>query len=128
VQTYEIGIIIWRTCLAVVKGFIMPFSNEQETIMGRTVGLGEASTLSDEVVTRTTGDIQAWMVTYLAELLEISEEDIDASVPFDRYGLDSSAAVGMTGELEDWLGVEIDPTVIYDYPTIDALSHYLGST
>lgn len=72
-------------------------------------------------------DVRQWLAAYLAELLEIEEDEVDTSVPFDRYGLDSSAAVGMTGDLEDWLGCEIDPTVIYDYPTVDALASYLGS-
>ncbi|NEQ43488.1 MAG: acyl carrier protein [Leptolyngbya sp. SIOISBB] len=78
-------------------------------------------------VMHSVSDVRQWLAVYLAELLEIEEDEVDTSVPFDRYGLDSSAAVGMTGDLEDWLGCEIDPTVIYDYPTVDALASYLGS-
>ena len=76
---------------------------------------------------RSASEIRQWIADYLADLLEVDKDEIDTSLPFDRYGLDSSAAVGMTGDLEDWLGVEVDPTVIYDYPTVDALSSYLGS-
>jgi acyl carrier protein len=75
----------------------------------------------------TTVEIQAWIVSYLAELLEVNPEEIDVTKPFERYGLDSSAAVGMTGDLEDWLGIEIDPTLLYDYPTVEALVHHLIS-
>lgn len=75
----------------------------------------------------TPADIQAWIVSYLAELLEIDPDEVNVTIPFDRYGLDSSAAVGMTGDLEDWLGREIDPTVLYDYPTVDALVKHLSS-
>ena len=71
-------------------------------------------------------EIQAWLVSYLAELLEKDPKGIEATIPFDRYGLDSSAAVAMTCDLEDWLGREIDPTVPYDYPTIEALARYLA--
>ncbi|WP_202972007.1 acyl carrier protein [Moorena producens] len=71
-------------------------------------------------------DIQAWLVSYLAELLEIESDEIDVKIPFDRYGLDSSAAVGLTGDLEDWLGSEIDPTLMYDYPTIQAMAQHLA--
>jgi len=28
--------------------------------------------------------------------------------------------------LEDWLGLTIDPTVVYDYPTIEALAKHLA--
>lgn len=65
------------------------------------------------------------MVEYLADLLETDTDEIDVTVPFDRYGLDSSAAVGLTGELEDWLGEEVPPTLLYDYPTVEALVEYL---
>ncbi len=75
----------------------------------------------------TAPEIQDWMVSYLADLLETDPEEIDVTIPFDRYGLDSSAAVGMTGDLEDWLGTEIDPTLLYDYPTVEALVQHLSS-
>ena len=69
--------------------------------------------------------IEDWLVNYLVELLEVKPEDIDMETPFDRYGLDSSVAVALTGDLEDWLEVDIDPTIIYDYPTIKSLVEYL---
>ena len=74
----------------------------------------------------TTAEIQAWLISYLAELLEIEPAEVDVTITFDRYGLDSSAAVGMTGDLEEWLGYELDPTLIYDYPTIEALAGHLS--
>lgn len=71
-------------------------------------------------------EIKSWVVNYLSDLLEIDADDVDVTIPFDRYGLDSSAAVGLTGELEDWLEKEVPPTLLYDYPTIEALVEYLG--
>lgn len=76
----------------------------------------------------TAADIQAWMVSYLGELLEVDSDQVDVRIPFDRYGLDSSAAVGLTGDLQDWLGYEVDPTLLYDYPTIESISQHLSST
>lgn len=72
-------------------------------------------------------EIQDWIVSYLAEILEVEPELVDPTIPFDRYGLDSSAAYALAGDLEDWLGQEIDPTAIYDYPTVEGLSEYLSS-
>jgi acyl carrier protein len=71
-------------------------------------------------------EIKAWVVDYLADLLETDPEEIDVTIPFDRYGLDSSAAVGLTGDLEDWLGAEVQPTLLYDYPTVEALVEHLS--
>ncbi|MEE4138722.1 acyl carrier protein [Pseudomonas viridiflava] len=51
------------------------------------------------------------------------------SVATDRnlaeYGLDSIAALTIAGDLEDELGVELPPTLLWDYPSIDDLANYL---
>lgn len=71
-------------------------------------------------------EIQAWIVSYIAQLLAIDPDEVSVTIPFDQYGLDSSAAVGMTGDLEDWIERKIDPTLLYDYPTIESLVQHLG--
>lgn len=86
-----------------------------------------AETKKNSESNKTKKEIQAWIVSYVADLLEVDAEDLDITIPFERYGLDSSAAVGMTGDLEDWLGCEIDPTMVYDYPTIEAMVQHLSS-
>lgn len=71
--------------------------------------------------------IQAWLMAYLAAFLEIDIQEVDPSTPFERYGLDSAAAIGVTCDIEDWLGRELDPTLLYDYPTITELARHLAS-
>ncbi len=71
--------------------------------------------------------IQSWIASYLAELLEVDPEEVDISLPFDRYGLDSAVAIGLTGDLEEWLNTRLDPTLLYDYPTVSALSKHLAA-
>jgi acyl carrier protein len=75
---------------------------------------------------RTSGEIQQWMVTYLARQLQVEPEAIDVSLPFYEFSLDSATAIGMTGELEEWLGRRIDVTMVYEYPTIEGLARYLA--
>jgi acyl carrier protein len=75
---------------------------------------------------RTADEIQEWIVEYLAKVLERSPDDIDVTVPFDDFALDSATAIGMTGELEDWLGKPVDPTLVYDYPTVEQFSKSLA--
>ncbi len=70
-------------------------------------------------------EIQNYIVKYLAELLEVKPNRIDVTLPFDRYGLDSSAVLELAGELQTWLGQELDPTLFYNYPTVQALSQQL---
>jgi acyl carrier protein len=75
---------------------------------------------------RTAEEIQQWLINYLARSLERSPDEIDVTVPFDDFALDSATAIGMTGELEDWLGKHVDPTLVYDYPTIEQFSQCLA--
>lgn len=72
--------------------------------------------------------IQGWLVSYIAQLLEIDPKEVDVKASFDRYGLDSSATIGLTSDLENWLGGSIDPTITYDYPSIESLSKHLAGS
>ena len=78
---------------------------------------------TQQVLTAT--EIQAWLVKYLAEEVEIPTEAIDVTVSFEHYGLDSSAAIVLTGDLQDWLGCELEPELLFDYQTIAELTQYL---
>jgi acyl carrier protein len=70
--------------------------------------------------------IATWLSDYIAELLALDVDEIDPAVSFARYGLDSSAAIGMTGDLGNWLRLDIDPAAVYDYPSIGQLAGYLA--
>jgi acyl carrier protein len=85
----------------------------------------ENAEFASSISSKSVIEIQQWIVAYLAELLAVDSDAVDVKIPFDRYGLDSSAAIGMTGELENWLGYSIDPTLIYDYPTIESFAQHL---
>lgn len=74
----------------------------------------------------TEAEIQAWLITHLAQLLDFDPEMIDATLPFERYGLDSSDAVVLSGDLQEWLGRELDPILLFDYPTIEAVATHLA--
>ena len=72
-------------------------------------------------------NIQSWLVTRIAQKLGISPQEIDVREPFASYGLDSLQAVSLSAELEDWLGIKLSPTLVYDYPTIETLATYLSA-
>lgn len=63
----------------------------------------------------------------IAKEVAIDKEEIDADMHFGLYGLDSVSAVQLITLLEDELDnrVEIDPTVLWDYPNLNAISTYL---
>jgi phthiocerol/phenolphthiocerol synthesis type-I polyketide synthase C len=70
--------------------------------------------------------ISDWLVARLSEVLGVVPQDIDIQEPFTYYGLTSRDAVGLSGDLEDWLGRRLSPTLAYEYPTVEALSKYLA--
>ncbi|MCH2245137.1 MAG: SDR family NAD(P)-dependent oxidoreductase [Crocosphaera sp.] len=78
--------------------------------------------------TRTVVEIRRWLVSKIAELLQIPPQEIDVKQPLAIYGLNSVKAVSIAAELQEWLEISITPTIVYEYPTIQALSDYLGQT
>ncbi|HZC09855.1 MAG TPA: acyltransferase domain-containing protein, partial [Mycobacterium sp.] len=70
--------------------------------------------------------IAAWFVSQLSAELGLSPQEIDTSLSFAHYGLDSVRAIRLTAALEAWLQREVSPTLAYEYPTIDLLSKQLA--
>jgi myxalamid-type polyketide synthase MxaE and MxaD len=77
----------------------------------------------------TADTIQAWLLAKLAERLGIEPHEIDTGEPLASYGLGSTEAVSLAGELAEWLGRDLSAALVYEHPTIEALAgHLAGST
>lgn len=85
------------------------------------------SATGDDIEIKTTAEIRGWMMDYLTKNLGLGEDGIDVKRPLDEYGIDSAQAVRMIGDLEDYLGRELSPSLPYRYPTIEALSTHLAA-
>jgi myxalamid-type polyketide synthase MxaE and MxaD len=72
--------------------------------------------------------IQAWLVSKLSERLGIESHEIDVREPFASYGLGSTEAVSLAGELAEWLGRKLSPALVYEYPTVEALARHLAES
>lgn len=70
--------------------------------------------------------IERWLIAHIARLADESAHDIDVHQPFSHYALDSLATVELTADIEDWLGLRLPPTLVWDYPTISVLSRHLA--
>ncbi|MBD2279361.1 acyl carrier protein [Aphanizomenon flos-aquae] len=75
---------------------------------------------------KTQQQISQWIKTYLADILEIDADKIDENYEFERFGLNSSAAVSLVGDLEEWLGFELSPSLFFEFNTIAQVSTYLA--
>ncbi len=69
--------------------------------------------------------VQTWLLNTLSQAFKVPSTSIDLHEPLSRYGLDSVTALGIAGELEDWLGVPCSPTLLYDHPSVAALVRFL---
>lgn len=49
---------------------------------------------------------------------------LDCDRPFSEYGIDSVDAVEIAHEIEETLGVALDPTALWNYPTLNLLLHH----
>ena len=74
----------------------------------------------------TVEDIQNWLIDQFAQQLDVDPDDIDIEEAFDNYELDSSRALVLLGRLEKWLGKELNPVLMFNYPTITQLAERLG--
>ncbi|HKX31666.1 MAG TPA: beta-ketoacyl synthase N-terminal-like domain-containing protein, partial [Blastocatellia bacterium] len=75
----------------------------------------------------TAQEIQTWLIAKIAELTGLEPSEISVSEPFSALGLTSREAVMTSGDLEDRLGRRLPPSLLYDYPSIEALVRHLAS-
>ena len=77
--------------------------------------------------TRSSAEIQNWLLDKLAEELETDRSQIQVNEPILAQGIDSMHVVAIVAQLEDWLGIRFSSNPLEDYPSIEALSQSLGA-
>jgi len=70
--------------------------------------------------------IEKWLIEKLAAKLQKAPSEVSIQEPFQSFGLSSMDAVGISGDLEDWLGHKISPTLLWQYPNIQSLAEHLS--
>jgi acyl carrier protein len=70
--------------------------------------------------------IRGWLIAKLSEWSAIDAGKISIQESFASYGLSSVAALSLAGDLQEWLGIELSPILVYDYPTIESLACHLA--
>lgn len=69
--------------------------------------------------------LSTWMKNWIAKYNLISVTTVTDESPFADYNLDSVAQVQFIHDLENFLGKKIETWLLWQYPNIKALSHYL---
>ncbi len=70
--------------------------------------------------------IAAWLTTRIAALVKRPAAAIDPEAPFSSFGLDSVTIVSLSGDLSTFVGHDLPPTLLYDFPSIARLSRRLA--
>lgn len=55
------------------------------------------------------------------QLLKVSADDLDVDVELSEYGLDSVVISHLVSMVNDALGLDLKPTVVFEHPTLRAL-------
>lgn len=63
-----------------------------------------------------------WLRAELAVVFDRPIGDIDPSASFAQLGVDSGTLTHLAVGLEDLLGIELDPDIVADLKTVDALA------
>jgi acyl carrier protein len=69
---------------------------------------------------------RGWLLDRLALYLNRPADSIDPSVPLAEFGMDSVAALSLCGDLEDQFGLYVEPTLLWDHPTVESLVGYMA--
>lgn len=71
-------------------------------------------------------EIQQWLTSWLGHRLRRPVTDFSHETRFQAFGIDSMAGVELAGELQNWLGIDVPSTLVWDYPTVGDVARYFG--
>ncbi|HEV7598945.1 MAG TPA: acyl carrier protein [Bradyrhizobium sp.] len=87
----------------------------------------QETVIVNKTIEPTPAGIQQWCQDYVADLLGTQPDKINPNTEFDRFGLDSAMAVAMCLDLEEQIGIDIPPALLFEYTTIAELAGYVAT-
>jgi acyl carrier protein len=79
-----------------------------------------------QVSPRTYHEIVHWLTARISREISISPDAIRPDEPLSYYGLDSVQVLTLVGELEDFLGTRLHPSIAWEHPTIALLADHVA--
>ncbi|CAM4286909.1 Beta-ketoacyl-acyl-carrier-protein synthase I [Mycobacterium basiliense] len=71
-------------------------------------------------------ELQNGLRSIIAAELRVPENDLDIDRPFAEMGLNSLMAMAIRREAEQFVGIELSATMLFNHPTVAALARYLA--
>ncbi|MFI6817452.1 acyl carrier protein [Nonomuraea sp. NPDC050328] len=69
--------------------------------------------------------IASWLCERIALYVDCEAGEIAADAPLVELGVDSVYVLGITSEIQDRYGIDVDPSAIWEHSTVSDLSTYL---
>jgi aryl carrier-like protein len=70
-------------------------------------------------------ELADWLTTKVAGYVNAEPHTIDTDTPLADCGIDSVSGLALCADLQYEKGFAVDTTIVWDYPTIDAMTLYL---
>jgi acyl carrier protein len=83
--------------------------------------------MTEQTIDVTEAAITGWLVGQIADYLQVAPDTVVATVPLAEYGMDSVFALALCGDIEDRFGLAVEPTLAWDYPTVEQIAGFLTS-
>ncbi|SKC08788.1 acyl carrier protein [Dyadobacter psychrophilus] len=74
---------------------------------------------------KTYTEISGWIIERIAHHAELESEQIKLDTEIVNFRLDSLLMVNITSELEEWLGMELSPSIFWEMGTIGATTNWI---
>lgn len=103
----------WQKRESTLPGAFRSSDRSDSSVVSRSV-----ENLADQIERR--------ILEWLRVRVGVSPDQLDRNRPFAEHGVDSMAAVELSCELENWLGVKLSPMTAWQYPTPAAISRHLA--
>lgn len=75
---------------------------------------------------RSAEEVADWLVAEISHIIGVPREKVDLQAPITSYLMDSRDALTLAADLQDWLGVEISTDLVWDHPTVAAMSAHVA--
>jgi len=66
--------------------------------------------------------VEEWLTGRVIAYGKVTPGSFTIDTPLSELGLDSVYALTLCGDIEDEFQLEVDPTIVWDYPTIRELA------
>lgn len=74
---------------------------------------------------KTYTEISDWIIERIAQHAELDPKEISAHTEIVNFRLDSLLMVNITSELEEWLGMELSPSIFWEMGTVAATTEWI---